>query len=184
MGHLDNPPPPRAEVMRLLRKGDILTHCFRPWPNAPAASDGGIEPDVLEARARGVIFDIGHGRGSFGFATAMQMLKGGFLPDVISSDVHLTSIGGPAFNMLVTMSKFLALGMPLTEVVRASTINAASAVRLTDRGTLRPGTLGDATVLEIAAGEVTLRDALGEEKLAREHLVCRGIVLNGRWWHG
>jgi len=59
MGHLDNPPPPRTEVMRMLRKGDILTHCFRPWPNAPAASDGGVEEDVLEARARGVIFDIG-----------------------------------------------------------------------------------------------------------------------------
>jgi dihydroorotase len=184
MGHLDNPPPTRAEVLKLLRKGDILTHCFRPWPNTPAAADGGVELDVIAARARGVIFDIGHGRGSFGFATAMQMMNNGFLPDVISSDVHLTSIGGPAYNMLVTMSKFLALGMPLAEIVRASTINAAKAIRRGDRGSLAPGLLGDATVLEIEAGNFNFADALGTTMAARERLACRGIVLGGRWWHG
>ncbi len=184
MSHLDAPPPPRAEVMKLLRKGDILTHCFRPWPNSPAAADGGVEEDVAEARARGVIFDIGHGRGSFGYATAMQMLKNGFMPDVISSDVHLTSIGGPAFNMLVTMSKFLKLGMPLSEVVRASTINAASAVRLTDRGTLKPGLLGDATILEMERGKFTFHDVMGEALESDEQIACRGIVLGGKWWHG
>lgn len=183
MGHLDGPPPPRAEVMALLRKGDILTHCFRPWPNSPAAPDGGVEPDVMEARARGVIFDIGHGAGSFGFASAMQMVKNGFLPDVISSDVHLTSVGGPAYNMLVTMTKFLAMGVELGEVVRASTINAARAVRLEDRGTLKPGTLGDATVLEMERGSFTLRDAVGETMTTDRHLACRGIVLGGKWWH-
>ena len=184
MTHLDLPPPPRDDVMRHLRRGDIITHCFRPFPNAPAAPDGGIHEDVLEARARGVIFDIGHGRGSFGFATAMQMLKGGFLPDVISSDVHLTSIGGPAYNMLVTMSKFLALGVPLKEVIRASTVNAASAVRLEDRGTLKPGLLGDATVLEVERGRFTLVDVLGETIESEQQLACRGIVLGGKWWHG
>ena len=184
MGHLDLPPPPRPEVLGLLRGGDILTHCFRPWPNAPAAPDGGIEADVLAARARGVIFDIGHGRGSFGFATAMQMLRTGFLPDVISSDVHLTSIGGPAYNMLVTMSKFLRMGVPLAEVIRASTINAASAVRKTDRGTLQVGLLGDATVLEIEHGAFTFMDVMGETMAAEEQLACRGIVLGGKWWYG
>lgn len=183
MGHLDAPPPPRGEVMKLLRKGDILTHCFRPWPNSPAAPDGSVEQDVLEARARGVIFDIGHGRGSFGFETALAMLKNGFLPDVISSDVHLTSIGGPAFNMLVTMSKFLKMGVPFKEVVRASTINAASAVRLTDRGTLKPGLLGDATVLEIERGAFTFHDVLDVPMQSEEQIACRGIVLGGKWWH-
>ena len=183
MVHLDGPPPPRAEVMALLGKGDILTHCFRPWPNSPAAPGGGVEPDVLDARARGVIFDIGHGAGSFGFASAMEMVKQNFLPDVISSDVHLTSIGGPAYNMLVTMTKFLAMGVSLGEVVRASTINPARAIRLEDRGTLKPGTLGDATVLDLEAGEFTLRDAVGETMKTTEHLQCRGIVLGGKWWH-
>jgi dihydroorotase len=182
MGHLDNPPPTRSEVLSILRKGDILTHCFRPWPNAPAAADGSVELDVQAARARGVIFDIGHGRGSFGFATAMAMVKSGFLPDVISSDVHLTSIGGPAFNMLVTMSKFLALGVPVGEVIRMATVNAARAVGRDDLGTLRPGTPGDATLLDLERGDFTFVDSIGETMKAKEQLACRGVVLGGRWW--
>ncbi len=183
MGHLDNPPPSRAEVLKLLRPGDILTHCYRPFPNAPLAPDGEVEDDVLEARARGVIFDIGHGRGSFGFRTATGMVAQGFLPDVLSSDVHLTSIGGPAYDLLVTMSKFRLLGMPMAEIIRATTINAARAVRVADRGTLQPGLLGDATVLDIEHGDFTFTDSIGETRQGTEKLVCRGIVLNGRWWH-
>ena len=183
MGHLDAPPPPRAEVMKLLRKGDILTHCFRPWPNSPAAPDGGVQPDVLEARERGVIFDIGHGRGSFGFDTAMQMLKNGFAPDVISSDVHLTSIGGPAYNMLITMSKFMEMGVSLKEVIRMSTINPARAARLDDRGTLGQGLLGDATILEIEHGDFTFEDVMGLKMQSKKQFACRGIVLGGKWWH-
>jgi dihydroorotase len=182
MTHLDSMPPARAEVLGLLRRGDMLTHCFRPFPNAPAAADGGVEPDVLAARARGVIFDIGHGRGSFGFATAQQMLKCGFPPDVISSDVHLTSIDGPAHDLLTTMSKFLGMGVPLGEVVRMSTINAARAVRREDRGTLKPGLLGDASVLALERGRFTLTDVVGETLECAEKLACRGIVLGGRWW--
>jgi dihydroorotase len=121
MAHLDNPPPSRLEVLTRLRRGDILTHCFRPFPNAPVQQDGRIREEVLEARRRGVIFDIGHGSGSFGFRTAEAMLIAGFLPDVISSDVHALSIEGPAFNQLVTMSKFLCLGMELIDAIRAST---------------------------------------------------------------
>jgi dihydroorotase len=184
MTHLDFPPPPRDTVMRRMRRGDILTHCFRPFPNAPAAADGSVEQDVLDARERGVIFDIGHGRGSFGFATAMQMLKNDFIPDVISSDVHIMSIDGPAYNMLVTMSKFLALGLDLEDVVRMSTINAARAIRKEDRGTLKPGMLGDATVLEIERGKLTFVDVVGETIAGEQQLACRGIVLGGKWWHG
>jgi dihydroorotase len=170
--------------MKRMRRGDILTHCFRPFPNAPAAADGGVEQDVLDARERGVIFDIGHGRGSFGFATAMQMLKNEFIPDVISSDVHIMSIDGPAYNMLVTMSKFLALGLDLEDVVRMSTINAARAIRKEDRGSLKPRMLGDATVLEIGRGKFTFVDVVGETIEGEQQLACRGIVLGGKWWHG
>jgi dihydroorotase len=184
MAHLDKPPPPRDTVMNRLRRGDILTHCFRPFPNAPSAPDGSVYEDVLAARQRGVIFDIGHGRGSFGFETAMAMLKTGFLPDVISSDVHVLSIDKAAFDLLVTMSKFLKLGVPLVEVIRAATINPANAVRATDRGTLKPGLLGDATVLEIEQGKFEFEDVLGEIINAEEKLTCRGIVLGGKWWHG
>src|SRR6266704_5711838 len=117
MAHLDHPPPSRLEVLSRLRRGDVITHCFRPFPNAPVRADGQIREEVVEARRRGVVFDIGHGGGSFGFRTAEAMLEAGFLPDVISSDVHTLSIDGPAFDQLVTMSKFLALGMGLGEVI-------------------------------------------------------------------
>jgi len=182
MAHLDHPPPYRSEVMPRLRKGDILTHCYRPFPNAPITGDGRVQDDVRAARERGVIFDIGHGGGSFGYETAVAMMRQGFSPDVISSDVHVLSENGPAFDQLVTMSKFLAIGMPLVEVIRASTINPARAVRKTDRGTLAPGTLGDATVLDIEKGKFAFPDVLGEIREGSEHLRCKGIVLGGRWW--
>jgi dihydroorotase len=182
MAHLDHPPPYRSEVMPRLRKGDILTHCYRPFPNAPITGDGRVQDDVRAARERGVIFDIGHGGGSFGYETAVAMMRQGFSPDVISSDVHVLSENGPAFDQLVTMSKFLAIGMPLVEVIRASTINPALAVRKTDRGTLTPGTLGDATILDIEKGRFSFPDVLGEIREGSEHLRCKGIVLGGRWW--
>jgi len=184
MTHLDAPPPYRSDVMPLMRKGDILTHCFRPFPNTPVAPGGAVREDVLAARDRGVIFDIGHGGGSFGYETAMAMLKNSFLPDVISSDVHAMSIDGPAYDLLTTMSKFLALGIPLVEVIRATTVNPARAVSLQDRGTLRPGLLGDATVLTLEQGRFVFQDVLGEELHSEQKLACRGIVLGGRWWHG
>ena len=113
----------------------------------------------------------------------MAMLKNGFLPDVISSDVHILSVDGPAYDLLITMSKFLALGVALPDVVRMATINPARAARLTDRGTFRVGTLGDASVLTIAQGEFEYVDSLGETMTGPQRLDCAAIVLGGRVWH-
>jgi dihydroorotase len=82
----------------------VLTHCFRPFPNTPATADGRVEPFVLEARERGIIFDIGHGMGSFAFRVGRTMLAQNFMPDCISSDVHSLSIEGPAFDLLRSRS--------------------------------------------------------------------------------
>ena len=183
MAHLDNPPPGRLEVLSRLRRGDVLTHCFRPFPNAPVHGDGRIREEVFEARRRGVIFDIGHGGGSFGFRTAEAMLAAGFLPDVISSDVHTLSINGPAFDQLVTMSKCLCLGMQLVDVVQASTAAPAAALGRADIGRLETGSIGDAAVIELAEGEFDYRDVLGESRAGRWRLKIRGLVVGGRWWH-
>jgi len=183
MAHLDHPPPSRLEVLSRLRRGDILTHCFRPFPNAPVEAGGRIREEVLEARRRGVIFDIGHGSGSFGFRTAEAMLAAGFLPDAISSDVHTLSINGPAFDQLVTMSKFLCLGMELVDVIRASTAAPAAALGRTNIGRLEIGAAGDATLLEMAEGEFDYRDVLGETRKGQWRLNVRGLVVGGRWWH-
>ena len=183
MAHLDHPPPSRLEVLSRLRRGDVITHCFRPFPNAPVRADGAVREEVLEARRRGVVFDIGHGGGSFGFRTAEHMLEAGFPPDVISSDVHALSIDGPAFDQLVTMSKFLVLGVELGTVIRAATQAPAAALGRADLGHLAVGAIGDASILELVEGQFDYRDVLGELRRGDRRLTARGVVVAGRWWH-
>lgn len=182
MAHIDNPPPTRDEVLAALRPGDILTHCFRPFPNAPIHGDDSVRKEIIEARERGIIFDIGHGYGGFGFRSGRAMLRDGIKPDVLSSDVHVISEDGPAFDVLAVMSKFMALGMTLTEVIETTTANPARTLRRDDLGTLRPGAAGDATILEQVAGPVTHTDALGETVEADSSLAHRGTVIGGAWW--
>ncbi|NEY90634.1 amidohydrolase/deacetylase family metallohydrolase [Tabrizicola oligotrophica] len=182
MAHIDFPPPGRKEVLDALRPGDVLTHCFRPFPNAPVTRGNRIREDILEAHRRGIIFDIGHGFGGFAFKSARPMLAEGILPDVISSDVHVLCCDGPAHDVLAVMSKFMALGMSLTEVIRATTQNPARALRRPELGSLKPGTPGDATVLELAEGRFEHVDVSGEVIVAETGLVSRGMVLRGKWW--
>jgi dihydroorotase len=183
MAHLDNPPPARHEVVNMLRPGDVLTHCFRPFPNAPVRADGRVRDEILAARERGVIFDIGHGGGSFGFGTTRKMLAAGFLPDVISSDVHAISIEGPAFDLLTTMSKFLCLGVDLTTVIKLATVNPAAAIKRPDLGSLKIGSVGDATVIDQATGKFDYTDCIGEQIVGDRRLLSKGVVLAGKWWH-
>jgi dihydroorotase len=182
MAHLDHSPPSRAEVLSRLRPGDILTHCFRPFPNAPTKPGGGVREEVLAARERGVIFDIGHGGGSLGFGTARAMLDAGFLPDVISSDVHVISIDGPAFDLLHTLAKFHALGMELPDLVACATVNAARAIRRPDLGTLKPGVGVDASIFRILDEPTIYHDVEGVALQGAHRWVAGGLVLSGQWW--
>jgi dihydroorotase len=182
MAHIDEPPPGRSEVLPRLRKGDILTHCYRPFPNAPVFASGAVRPDMHLARERGVIFDIGHGMGSFDFEVARSMLEEGLAPDVISSDVHLFSVDGPAFDMLVCMSKMMALGMPLIDVLRASTERPADVIARPELGRLAVGGPADIAVLGERAGPVSFYDSTGAELVAERELMSHGIVIGGQWW--
>jgi dihydroorotase len=183
MVHIDEPPPSYEEVVDRLRPGDVLTHCFRPFPNTPMRPDGTVRPAVLRARERGVIFDIGHGKGSFAYATARPMLAAGFVPDTISSDVHLLCINGPAYDQVTTMSKFLCLGMDLSAVVAASTVNAAAALGRPDLGSLRPGSVGDATLLRVREGRFNYEDVVGEIMVGDRRIVAEGVIIAGKVWH-
>jgi dihydroorotase len=180
---IDYPPPTLPDVLARLRKGDILTHCFRPFPNSPATAAGGVIPEVLDARQRGVIFDIGHGMGSFSFATARTMLKNNFMPDCISSDVHALCIDGPAYDLLTTMSKFIELGMPLVEVIRSATQNAAHALNRPDLGTFKTGSAGDATVIDWREGSFDYVDSTGEQLAGKTRLLASHVIVNGALWH-
>src|SRR5215813_1456527 len=183
MAHIDDPPPSYEEVIARLRPGDVLTHAFRPFPNSPATARGTVKRAVIEARERGVLFDIGHGKGSFAFKTARAMLANGFLPDTISSDVHALCINGPAFDQVTTMSKFLCLGMPLADVVAASTVNAAMALRRPELGSLKPGSVGDATLISIREGKFDYVDVVGEHLIGERKIASEGVVIGGRWWY-
>ena len=183
MCHIDRPPPRYTDVLELLRPGDTLTHCYKPFPNAPVHADGRIKEACWAARERGVMFDIGHGAGSFAFAVARPMLEGGFPPDVISSDVHVLCIDGPAFDNLETMSKFLCLGMDLPGIVRAVTATPAGLLGRPDLADLSPGSTGDATVLRIEDGRFTFTDVLGETMEGRQRFALDSVVLGGKLWH-
>ncbi len=138
-------------------------------------------PAVHEARRRGVIFDIGHGQGSFSFRTARAMLAQNFEPDCISSDIHILCIDGPVFDLPTTMSKLLMLGMPLHNVIAAVTINPARAIGRADLGTLTPGGPGEASVLALEAGAFDLVDSEGGHLRADKRFVSRGLVIDGAW---
>ncbi len=182
MAHIDEPPPTYEEVVNRLRPGDVLTHCFRPFPNAPYGGQGKIKPAVEAARKRGVFFDVGHGMGSFAFKTARTMLANGFQPDTISSDIHKLCINGPAFDQVTTMSKFLCLGMTLTEVIAASTSNAARVLKKPELGSLKPGSVGDATILTVDGGRFDYVDTVGEHLIGDRKINSRGVVIAGKWW--
>jgi dihydroorotase len=183
MCHIDEPPPRYSDVLPLLRPGDTLTHCFRPFPNAPVHADGRIREACWMARERGVIFDVGHGKGSFDFNVARAMLEGGFPPDVISSDVHVLCIDGPAFDNRETMSKFLALGMPLADIIRAVTATPAGLLRRPDLADLSVGSTGDATVMRIEEGQFTFTDVLGQTLAGCQRFALDSMVVAGRLWH-
>ncbi len=183
MAHIDEPPPGYDEVLDRLRPGDILTHAFRPFPNSPANAQGRISAKVIAARKRGIIFDIGHGMGSFAFKTARAMLAGGFAPDTISSDIHKLCIDGPAFDQVTTLSKFLCLGMELNEVIRASTEAPAQALKRPDLGTLKPGSIGDASLLQLDTGQFDYVDTVGEKLCGDTRLSAHGAIIAGKWWH-
>jgi dihydroorotase len=183
MVHTDLPPPTRREVLPLLRKGDILTHAFRPFPNGPAIDPGvtgRVLPELWEARERGIVIDIGHGMGSFSFESAEACLAQGFLPDVISSDVHALCIDGPAYDLPTTMSKLLCLGMPLERVIAAATVAPADAIGRTDLGRLRAGGPADVTVLDDRSGSFEYVDVTGRTMTGRRRLVSVLTVAGGR----
>jgi len=166
-----------------MRPLDVLTHCFRPFPNCPATAQGTVKPAVRESRERGVLFDVGHGMGSFAFKTARAMLANGFLPDTISSDVHALCIDGPAFDQVTTLSKFLCMGLDLPTIIKLSTENAGLMLGRPELGTLKVGCPGDATILRIDEGRFDYWDVVGETITGDKRISSAGVVLGGRWWH-
>ena len=182
MVHIGGAPAPLAEILDILRPGDIVTHCYTPIGNGLIERDSLI--DAAEpARARGIIFDSGHGFGSFDYATAEAAFAADFWPDTISTDLHSLSASGPVGDLATTMSKFLGLGMPLHEVIRATTSRPAEVLGRSDAiGSLRPGAVADVTVLDLVGGRFEFRDSSGAVRVTAERLVVSDTVRAGIPW--
>ncbi|MDF2372405.1 MAG: amidohydrolase/deacetylase family metallohydrolase [Rhizobiaceae bacterium] len=180
MTHIGTAPPTYGDVVSMLRPGDILTHCFRPDPNSALGSDRKMLNEVLAARERGVLFDIAHGMGAFGYDTTEQALQEGFKPDLISSDVHVIAIEGPAFDLLHTMSKLLNCGLSLPEVIGMSTNRPALAMRRPELGHLGIGAPADISVLRQVESDYNFEDVVGEKRQGATLLQPVAVYLGGK----
>ena len=139
-----------------------------------------MRPYVLEARKRGIIFDAGHGGGSFLFRQAVPATKQGFYPDVISTDLHIGSMNSGMKDILNTMSKFLNLGMPLQDVIKANTSRAAEVIKRPDLGHLGVGAEADIAVLNLRKGKFGFIDVAGGKMFGDQKLECELTVKGGQ----
>jgi|TARA_B110000438_G_scaffold301166_1_gene355363 dihydroorotase len=146
------------DMLKRLRPGDGTTHCFG-YGKPMIGNDGKVKDHYIEARKRGIKFDVGHGNNSFSFSMAKPALDQGFPPDTISTDMHRMSLHTSRATMTEVMSKFLALGMPMAEVVARSTWEPAKWIDHTELGTLTPGALADVTILEFQDRPAGLSDS-------------------------
>jgi dihydroorotase len=169
-------------LLKHLRPGDILTHTYAHIPNRVPIVDasGKLQPFLQAARARGIIFDAGHGGGSFLFRQAVPATKQGFYPDVISTDLHIQSQNGGMKDILNTMSKFLNLGMPLADVIKANTAKAAAVIKRADLGHLGVGTEADVAVLNLRRGTFGFIDVAGGKLVGDQKLECELTVKGGQ----
>lgn len=169
------------DILAVMRGGDILTHCFHGLSHGILDADGKVRRSVHDAMERGVVFDVGHGRGSFSWQVAERALAQGVQPQTISSDLHAYNVNGPAFDLATTVSKFLHLGLPLDDALRKVTATPAETLGMADRiGTLRVGAWGDAVAFELRDGRFDLQDSHGEVRIGQRRLVPRTVVCGGR----
>jgi len=179
---IGDPPPVLEQGLEILRPGDIVTHAFKGQPVTRIVDRSlRVKEAVRAARERGVKFDIGHGSGSFSWEVSHALAEQGFWPDTISTDVHTSSIREPiSIDMPNAMSKLLHLGMPLAEVVRASTQTAAQLIGWDDRiGSLEVGREADVAVLALEEGSFPLTDSYRKAEAAKKRLVARHTIRAG-----
>jgi dihydroorotase len=176
----NRPERPLSElVTKKLRPGDIYTHVHSGNRNEQVDS-GKLNPALWEARKRGVFFDVGHGGGSFLWRIAVPAIKGGFLPDSISTDLHVASMNAGMKDMLNVMDKFLAMGVSLEDVVLRSTWNPAREIKHEELGHLSVGALADVAVLRLEKGNFGFVDMHGARKGGSQKLTCELTLRDGK----
>jgi dihydroorotase len=181
MVHVIDLRPGLAWLLPRLNRGDIVTHCFHGNQGGILDPAGRVLPEAVSARERGVLFDVGHGAGSFAYRVARRAIAQDFPPDTISSDLHAHNAAGPVFDQATTLSKLLHVGMTLEDVIRATTSVPALAIgRAASAGTLTAGAIADLSVFELRAGHWALPDAAGDTETVERLLVPTMVVRAGQ----
>jgi len=181
MVHIGNNPPNLDEIADLLSAGDIITHCYNGKPNRILTASGELRASVTRALKRGVRLDVGHGTASFSFEVARRAIALGILPQTISSDIYCRNrIDGPVRSLALVMSKFLAIGMSLPQVVECVTAGAADGLRLTQKGRLAVGYDADLTLFALQHAPTVLVDAEKENLQADTILVPLAAIRAGK----
>ena len=166
-------------LLQKMRPGDIHTHVYA--QQFPVLNDKNKPADYMfEARERGIIFDVGHGAGSFWFRQAVPAMQGGFGPDSISTDLHTGNVNGPVVDMLTTKSKILNIGMPLQEVIYRSTATPAVEIGRPELGTLSEGAEADVAVLKLVEGEFGFSDCGRAKMIGNKKLECALTLRAGK----
>jgi dihydroorotase len=182
VAHVVHPEQPYTEILKFLRTGDILCHCFQgQGPYSILNSDGTVQEAVLEARTRGVIFDYAAGRKNYTFEVAQKAIKAGFYPDIISSDLFAYSVyRKTAFALPYILSAFIAMGMPLLEIIRRCTQIPARLMKLSNSGTLAPGSVADVAIFKFEERKMQFKDQFGNAIPGKGLLVPQMTIKAGR----
>ncbi|MGE3269546.1 MAG: amidohydrolase/deacetylase family metallohydrolase [Chloroflexota bacterium] len=170
-----------VEVVEAMRAGDVLTHAYHGLSEGILDENGKVRSEVRAAADRGVLFDVGHGRGSFSWAVAEQAISQGFVANTISSDLHVYNLHGPVYDLATTVMKFVHLGLSLDEALIRATVYPARAMGVADEvAGLRVGMAGDVAAFSLEEGAFTFYDSGDVERTARQRLVPRVVVKDGR----
>ena len=179
MIHTASPPPSTRQYMHLLRPGDIVTHLYHPDPRSLVDGEGQIRPEYREAREKGVLMETGFARWHTDFEVMKRAVQRGFWPDIISTDVTATNVEDLVYDVLYTGSKFLAVGMPIEEVLAAMTIAPAKAIRQHHLAELEEGSIADLTIIECVKEDTIFCDYYGHSMKGKERIVCKWLIRKG-----
>jgi dihydroorotase len=177
MVHVGEPPPLYDEVLEILGPGDVVTHCFNGKKGGSIAEDEDLFALAERCAAEGVRLDIGHGAASFSFRVAEVAISRGLMPFSISTDLHARSLNGPVWDMATTMSKVMALGMDLSDVIRASTVAPMSVIQLPTEGLLSPGRRAELTLFDVLDTDLKVTDSMRDPVRMRQIIEPRAAVI-------
>ena len=181
MVHIGDSFSPLPDILTKLRQGDILTHCFTGRPHGPLDANGKLLPEMLDCRARGVLFDVGDGGPHLSLDVAEKCLQQNFLPDTIGTDLGGLGINGPVYDLVTELSKFLTIGLTLDQVIERVTLRPNHMFNFgLELGTLKPGSVADITILDVREGSFVFADSTGKKRTGKQKLQSFAAIRAGK----